>query len=72
MKIQKTLDGNILVGVADSTLPNNRFHWNEPNVVYYRGDKGRVRGDGVGEVWKRGKKFNTGDIVTMNVDLAEG
>ena len=70
VKIHKTLKGFILIGVVDSSLKREvPIHSNTPNAIWYSGEDGYVWGDGEDYIWSEGKVFQTGDIVTLTVNL---
>ena len=59
--------------MADSSLKKEIIEDSTPNAVYYSGDDGRVMGDGEDEaLWEGAKRLDSGDIVSVTVDLEKG
>ena len=72
IRIDKTLSGGIRIGAVDSNLKKSAISSSAPNAIWYDGKHKELYGDGKDTLWGGGKKFETGDTVTVSVDLQKG
>ena len=73
IKVVKTVDRAIWVGVIDSTTKGEMsVNWHHPHVIGYCGQNGGVAGDSGKANKTEGSGFKTGDKVRVTVNLEAG